>query len=354
MYKNFPIQENKTYIQKENINKNIKHNMIWNTKVIDFVNENLNSGIIFLKVNPFYKGMQSLRKPHLKYGYTDEEHKIMDKCSDFMEFFRTVDEDLFNRNATNDLAQTMHKNRFLQCLNYRTEIFEKVAAVKLLHDMTYNDAKTYVVASKKYTGCEKIVSHVKEYYKRLPFFMKRGLVAWNQKSIKFDNGCKLRSSIISENVCVGFNIDGLVTHDMVFMSDKTIKRFNQTLQPVMNASKNSYMYHISTNSHKRSLFHDMLQDDKNAYIKKIYPLRSDKNSKVDKDEMIKILGEKSFGYEYDLEIPEKSIIDKKSKNYTIKLINEDGKETVFNIATDEDLKKHIKALQKNLNQLNQL
>jgi hypothetical protein len=325
--------------------------MIWNTKVIDFVNENLNSGIIFLKVNPFYKGIQSLRKPHLKYEYTYEEHKIMNEYFDFMKFFRNVDENLYNRVVTNDLAQTMHKNRFVQCLNYRTDIFEKVTAIKFLHDMTYNESETYVIASKTYTGCEKIVSHVKEYYKRLPFFMKRGLVAWNKKSIAFDNGCKLKSSIISENVCVGSNINGLVTHDIVFMSDKIIKRFNQTVQPVMNANKNSYIYHISTNSHKRSLFHDMLQDDKNMYTKKIYTLDSDKDSKVDKSEMVKMIGEKSFSYEYNLEIPEKSVIDKKSKNYTIKLINEDGKETIFNISTEEDLKKHIKALQKNINQL---
>jgi len=50
----------------------------------------------------------------------------------------------------------------------------------------------------------------------------------------------------------------------------------------------------------------------------------------------------------------RSSLIKNQKKYTIKLINEDDKEIVFNISTDEDLKKHIKALQKNLNQLNQL
>lgn len=324
--------------------------MIWNTKVIDFVNDNLNSGIIFLKVNPFYKGIQNLRKPYLKYEYTTEEYKLMHEYSVFMEFFRSADKDLFNRFVTNDLAKTFNSNRFVQCLHYRTDIFEKVVAVKFLHDMMYNESKNYVIASRTYTGCEKIVSHVKEYYKKLPFFLKKGLVGWNKKSIHFDNGCKLKSSIISENVAVGFAIAGLVTYDIVFMSDKIIKRFNQTVHPIINTTKNSYIYHISTNGSKRSLFHDMLEDGNSTYLKKIYTLDSDPDSKIDKDDMIKMLGEKSFKNEYDLEIPEKNIVDKTLKTYTLKLVNEDGKETTFIIKSDEDIKKHIKNLQKTLNQ----
>lgn len=325
--------------------------MIWNTKILDFVTENLNLGIKFLNVSPFYKGNENLRKPNLKYTYTDEELALMKKYSDFMNFLEMIDHTLYKKILSHDLASVIQNNRFVCCLHYRNEDFEKISAIKLLHDLTYMDNKNFVVVSKDYNGCEKIVRFVQNYYRRMPFWLKRGIVAWNKKSIIFDNRTRLKSFRFSPNVGIGFNIDGMVTHNMVYASNKMVKYFQQTVVPIINAHKYSYIHHISTNSSKRSEFHTILEADNN-YIKKIYPIDSDNDFIGNKKEIADLVGEKIFEYEYTLKIPEKNEIVK-VQTYTVKIIDEKGKENVYQIPSTTDLNNEIKKLEKNVKKLNQ-
>jgi hypothetical protein len=49
-----------------------------------------------------------------------------------------------------------------------------------------------IVANKGDTATE-IVDKIKSIYSLIPFFLKPGIKVWNQKSLTFDNGCRIIS-----------------------------------------------------------------------------------------------------------------------------------------------------------------
>jgi hypothetical protein len=63
-----------------------------------------------------------------------------------------------------------------------------------------------IVANKGDTATE-IVDKIKSIYSLIPFFLKPGIKVWNQKSLTFDNGCRIKTSARTKTPAIGFTID---------------------------------------------------------------------------------------------------------------------------------------------------
>ena len=67
------------------------------------------------------------------------------------------------------------------------------AAIVILHFVLFNNDKGVMIVANKSQTVIEIIDKIKSIYKYLPFFLKRGIVNWNQKAITFDNGCRIKS-----------------------------------------------------------------------------------------------------------------------------------------------------------------
>ena len=67
------------------------------------------------------------------------------------------------------------------------------SAIFMLHSILFNNDKNVMIVANKGDTAIEIMDKLKSIYTLLPFFLKPGVKVWNQKSLTFDNGCRIKS-----------------------------------------------------------------------------------------------------------------------------------------------------------------
>lgn len=128
-----------------------------------------------------------------------------------------------------------------------------------------------IVANKNDTVVE-IVDKIKNIYKLLPFFLKPGVVNWNQKEIVLDNGCRIKSQARSKEPAIGFTIDLLYMDEFAHLPPNIINHFYRAAVPTVSSIKGSKIV-ITSTPNGGNLFKDLVMGatlpeghpDKNPY-----------------------------------------------------------------------------------------
>ena len=115
-----------------------------------------------------------------------------------------------------------------------------------------------IVANKGDTAVE-IVDKVKSIYTLLPFFLKPGVKTWNQKSLTFDNGCRIKTSARTKTPAIGFTIDLLYLDEFAHIPSNIIEPYYTAAFPTVSAVKNSKII-ITSTPNGMNLFHRLLTD----------------------------------------------------------------------------------------------
>lgn len=66
-----------------------------------------------------------------------------------------------------------------------------VATVIILHTALFNKDKTLALLANFQSTAIEILDRIKEAYENLPKFLKQGILIWNRKTVKFENGCTI-------------------------------------------------------------------------------------------------------------------------------------------------------------------
>lgn len=133
------------------------------------------------------------------------------------------------------------------------------SAIFILHTILFkNDKNVMIVANKGDTAVE-IIDKVKSIYTLLPFFLKPGAKIWNQKSLTFDNGCRIKISARSKTPAIGFTIDLLYLDEFAHIPSNIIEPYYTAAFPVTSAVKNSKII-ITSTPNGMNLFHKLLTD----------------------------------------------------------------------------------------------
>ena len=74
-----------------------------------------------------------------------------------------------------------------------------------LYEICFNKKVIYYMSNKA-SDIDKFIDTFKDFYIKLPFFLKPGVTIWNQKSIKFDNGASLNCYTRSKTLPI-YDID---------------------------------------------------------------------------------------------------------------------------------------------------
>ncbi len=133
------------------------------------------------------------------------------------------------------------------------------AAIFMLHKILFdNDKNIMIVANKGDTAVE-IVDKIKSIYTLLPFFLKPGIKTWNQKSLTFENGCRIKTSARTKTPAIGFTIDVLYLDEFAHIPSNIIEPYYTAAFPTTAAVQNSKII-ITSTPNGMNLFHKLLTD----------------------------------------------------------------------------------------------
>jgi hypothetical protein len=133
------------------------------------------------------------------------------------------------------------------------------AAIFMLHKILFdNDKNIMIVANKGDTAVE-IVDKIKSIYSLLPFFLKPGIKTWNQKSLTFENGCRIKTSARTKTPAIGFTIDVLYLDEFAHIPSNIIEPYYTAAFPTTAAIQNSKII-ITSTPNGMNLFHKLLTD----------------------------------------------------------------------------------------------
>lgn len=133
------------------------------------------------------------------------------------------------------------------------------SAIFLLHTIIFkNDKNVMIVANKGETTVE-IVDKIKSIYTLLPYFLKPGVKTWNQKSLTFENGCRIKTSARTKTPAIGFTIDVLYLDEFAHIPSNIIEPYYTAAFPTVSAIQNSKII-ITSTPNGMNLFHKILTD----------------------------------------------------------------------------------------------
>lgn len=133
------------------------------------------------------------------------------------------------------------------------------AAITMLHFLTFNNDKNIMIVANIANTAIEIIDKIKNIYVNLPFFLKNGIKNWNQRSIIFENGCRLKSSARSKTPAIGFTIDFLYLDEFAHIPPTIIEPYYTAAFPTVSAVENSKIV-ITSTPNGMNLFHKLLVD----------------------------------------------------------------------------------------------
>ena len=252
-----------------NVNENEKQ-MVFTTKLVDESTEKINDGIVIKRYqNPWLKSEVGLRRAGVTFRMTPEEQQEYVRCALDVHYFvekycKVKREDgsvgnIFLRDYQKEILDNFVNSRFNILMASRQVGKTISSAIFMLHKILFdNDKNIMIVANKGDTAVE-IVDKIKSIYSLLPFFLKPGIKTWNQKSLTFENGCRIKTSARTKTPAIGFTIDVLYLDEFAHIPSNIIEPYYTAAFPTTAAVQNSKII-ITSTPNGMNLFHKLLTD----------------------------------------------------------------------------------------------
>lgn len=250
-----------------------------NKKILNSIN------VLGIKTNTD-TGYQKISKLHLTQPYKNyilktESYKI--SCADNHIVFDSTFNEVFVKNLKiGDYIQTengLEKVISLEIDDFKSSMFDATidhvnhrfytngilshntisSAIFMVHTILFNNDKNIMIVANKGDTAIEIVDKIKSIYSLLPFYMKPGAKTWNQKSLTFDNGCRIKTATRTKTPAIGFTIDVLYLDEFAHIPSNIIEPYYTAVYPTVSAIKNSKII-ITSTPNGMNLFHKLLTD----------------------------------------------------------------------------------------------
>lgn len=244
--------------------------MVFTTKIVDEATEQINDGVQLKKFqNPWLKSEVGLKRSGVVFRLSAEEQQEYIRCAVDIHYFtekycKTKREDgsvgsIQLRDYQSEILDNFINNRFNILMASRQVGKTVSSAIFILHTILFNNDKNCMIVANKGDTAIEIVDKVKSIYTLLPFFLKPGIKTWNQKSLTFDNGCRIKTSARSKTPAIGFTIDVLYLDEFAHIPSNIIEPYYTAAFPTVSAVQNSKII-ITSTPNGMNLFHKLLTD----------------------------------------------------------------------------------------------
>ena len=244
--------------------------MVFTTKLVEEATDKINDGIVVKRYqNPWLKSEVGLRRAGVSFRMTPDEQQEYVRCALDVHYFvekycKVKREDgsvgsIKLRDYQKEILDNFVNNRFNTLMASRQVGKTISSAIFMLHKILFdNDKNIMIVANKGDTAVE-IVDKIKSIYSLLPFFLKPGIKTWNQKSLTFENGCRIKTSARTKTPAIGFTIDVLYLDEFAHIPSNIIEPYYTAAFPTTAAVQNSKII-ITSTPNGMNLFHRLLTD----------------------------------------------------------------------------------------------
>ena len=244
--------------------------MVFTTALVDEATDKINDGIVLKRYqNPWLKGEVGIKRSGISFRMSAEEQQEYIRCALDIQHFtekycKTKREDgsigpITLRDYQEEILDNFVNNRFNILMASRQVGKTVSSAIFILHTILFNNDKNVMIVANKGDTAVEIVDKVKSIYTLLPFFLKPGVKTWNQKSLTFDNGCRIKTSARTKTPAIGFTIDLLYLDEFAHIPSNIIEPYYTAAFPTVSAVQNSKII-ITSTPNGMNLFHRLLTD----------------------------------------------------------------------------------------------
>ena len=250
--------------------KEIERKIVFTSQLVTETTDKINDGVVIKRFqNPWFQNEVGVRRSGLTFMMTDDEIQEYIKCKLDINYFaekycriKTEDGSVQNiklRDYQKKILDLYTKNRFSILCGSR-QIGKTVnAAIAMLHFITFNNDKNIMIVANIRSTTIEIIDKIKNIYIQLPFFLKVGIKNWNQQSIIFENGCRIKSSARSKTPAIGYTIDFLYLDEFAHIPSNIIEPYYTAAFPTVSAIENSKIV-ITSTPNGMNLFYRLLSD----------------------------------------------------------------------------------------------
>ena len=132
-----------------------------------------------------------------------------------------------------DLVDSYHNYRKSINMVSRQMGKSTVAAGYLLWYAMFIADSTVLVASNKHEGALEIMQRVRYAYESIPDHIRAGVVAYNKKSLEFDNGSRIIAQTTTGNTGRGFALSLIYMDELAFVDHSIAKELWTSLSPTL-------------------------------------------------------------------------------------------------------------------------
>ena len=244
--------------------------MVFTTKLVDEATDKINDGIVVKRYqNPWLKSEVGIRRSGVTFKMSPDEQQEYVRCALDVHYFtekycKTKREDgsvgsIKLRDYQKEILDNFVNNRFNILMASRQVGKTISSAIFILHTILFNNDKNCMIVANKGDTTIEIVDKIKSIYTLLPFFLKPGIKTWNQKSLTFENGCRIKTSARTKTPAIGFTIDVLYLDEFAHIPSNIIEPYYTAAFPVTSAVQNSKII-ITSTPNGMNLFHKLLTD----------------------------------------------------------------------------------------------
>ncbi|MBW3021271.1 terminase family protein, partial [Candidatus Woesearchaeota archaeon] len=230
---------------------------ILTTEIVEDINEKENLGKILKRHEKlWFTNTRGVRKANLVFAMTEDEFEEYVKCKINIHYFaekycQIKREDgtvgpMKLRDYQKEIIDLYTKNSRSILMASRQTGKTVSAAIVMLHFVLFNDDKGVMIVANKGKTVKEIIRKIKDIYKLLPFFLKKGVVNWNETQIAFENNSRIQTENRTREPSLGFTIDLLYLDEFAHIPDNFIRDYYGAIVPVVSSVENSRIIITST------------------------------------------------------------------------------------------------------------
>ena len=278
-----------------------------------------------------------VKAPKMEQEYTPEMIQELHKCNnDRLYFIKKYIKIVTGDNGVVNFSDYMYpfqehlikdfiKHRFTVNLCGRQQGKTTVVGAFALSYACFEEHKTIGIVSNKEASAKSFLARIKYMYEQLPSFIKPGVLRWAEKSVEFDNHCKIIIAATSKDSFRGEPIQCLICDELSFVDPPwKAEEFWKSNYPTISASSNSKIIIISTPNGMYNLFHRIYEGaikktntfKPNKFDWTAVPNRTEEWAEQEK----KNLGKIQFNQEYGCISGDSYITIRDKKNHKVKII----------------------------------
>lgn len=261
--------------------------IIWTTKMVEESAEKISNGFVLSRIeNPFFDNVVGLRKAGLTFKMSNLEVDEYIKCKVNIHYFaekycwvkgeKGEPVRLVLRDYQKEILDNFFNNRFNILMASRQTGKTISSAIMMLHFVLFNNNKNVLVTANKLDTAVEVLDKIGEIYQRLPFFLQKGILNWNQKFRVFENKSRIKGFATTKTSSIGQSADFLYLDEFAYLPDNIAEKFYKSVFPTIANIENSKII-ITSTPNGFNLFHRLLveaekpEGEKSSYVpKRVY------------------------------------------------------------------------------------